>query len=125
MGKGQKFFDFMTVFTIFMASMAVSAIVSSGDEPGKGGSVMTVVVLGFLIAIFYSIMIVILGIRKSKKFSHGVFIAIGSIVLVILPVIYYLTYLRPLMDEPSAKEQFQQLVQTIQQNPQQFQQIIT
>jgi len=126
MGKARKFFDFMTVFTVFMSSMAVSAVVNSGSTPGKGGSIMGVVVFGFLVSAFYCLSIIIVGIRKSTKFLHGLFIVIGSIfVPVIMPVTYYLTYLRALMDEPSAKEQFQQLVQTIQQNPQQFQQLTT
>lgn len=124
MGKAIKFFDFMTVFTIFIVSMAVSAVISSGSNSNKGSSVMTVVVIAVIIGIFYSFSIMILGVRKSNKFSHGLVIVLGSVfVPVILPVIYYLTYLRELMGLPTAKEQFQQLVQTIQKNPESFQQL--
>jgi|SaaInlStandDraft_4_1057021.scaffolds.fasta_scaffold190096_2 hypothetical protein len=101
MGKTKGFFDFMTVLTIFLVSMAVSSFLNSQ----KGEASMGVMVLAVLIAAIYSLMIILLGIRKSKKISHGISIVIGSIfVPILLPIIYYLTYLRALIGVSVVKE---------------------
>ncbi len=124
MNKAKAFYDVLSVIVIFSFSLLISALIFSSGQPGKANKLIMVGVIVAIIIIFYSIAIVILGIRKSGKFSHGLAIFIGSVLLPgLLPLIYYFTYLRARIDAPPIHEQFQKLVKRIQKAPEQFQEL--
>lgn len=77
-------------------------------------------------AVIYTILVLILGFRKSEKTSYKIAMLIGSIILVgIMPFIYYITYLRKVLaKEKQASDIKKQVLSEIQysdkppQNPQ-------
>ena len=121
MNKAKVFYDVFTLVVIFLISLLFSGFIFSQGDLTKSVSLGTIGIFAAVIIIFYSIAIVILGIRKSGKFSHGLAIFFGSLILPgLLPLVYYITYLRKRMENPPISEQFKNLVKRIQENPEEF-----
>ena len=121
MNRAKVFYDVFTLIVIFLISLLFSGFIFSQGDSAKSGSLVTIGIFAAVVFIFYSIAIIILGIRKSGKFSHGLAIFFGSLILPgLLPLVYYITYLRKRMEKPPISEQFKNLVRRIQENPEEF-----
>ena len=124
MNKVKVFYDIFTLIVIFLLSLLLSGFIFSREDLIKLASSGLMGVFVVLFIIFYSIAIIILGIRKSGKFSHGLAIFIGSLILPgLLPLVYYLTYLRKRMEKLPLNEQFENLVKRIKENPEEFEKL--
>ena len=124
MNKVKVFYDIFTLIVIFLLSLLLSGFIFSREDLIKLASSGLMGVFAVLFIIFYSIAIIILGIRKSGKFSHGLAIFIGSLILPgLLPLVYYLTYLRKRMEKLPLNEQFENLVKRIKENPEEFEKL--
>ena len=124
MNKVKVFYDIFTLIVIFLLSLLLSGFIFSREDLIKLASSGLMGVFAVLFIIFYSIAIIILGIRKSGKFSHGLAIFIGSLILPgLLPLFYYLTYLRKRMEKLPLNEQFKNLVKRIKENPEEFEKL--
>lgn len=117
MGKLRFFYDAATLILLFLISALVGSFFAS-EKDVIDIILSTWGLITLVVMIFYAISVIILGIRHSQKFSHGLAIFVGSIVFFfILPLIYYLTYLRKLMGAPTPKEQMKKLLKAIQKDP--------
>ena len=124
MNKAKVFYDIFTLVVIFLISLLLSGFIFSQGDLIKLATLGKIGIFAAVVIIFYSIAIIILGIRKSGKFSHGLSIFFGSLVLPgLLPLVYYLTYLRMRMETPPISEQFKNLVKRIQENPGEFEKL--
>jgi len=124
MNKAKVFFDIFTLVVIFLISLLFSGFIFSKGDLIKLASLGAIGIFAAVIIIFYSIAIIILGIRKSGKFLHGLAIFVGSLILPgLLPLVYYITYLRKRMEKPPISEQFKNLLKRINENPEEFEKL--
>jgi len=101
MNKEKLFYDIITgILLILGIIFLIISFFNQGESSFENvksimGLTMRFFAIIFLYALFYSIAIIVLIIRRQKGTASIIFMILGSIILVgILPLIYYIFYLR-------------------------------